>query len=382
MSLNSRAALVWLALGLSLSACKEKPAVDPAAKAPEVAPPTKEVMTPAPTPEETAWLKLEKTLSDGRLPVNKRIGLLNRYVKKYPSAPKSEEAKVLIQELEQGRALERPLRQASYEIRQVVINAQRYVYARSLEGKDAMGYAQALFFELASDIQMKGKTMLEPPLVLTAANGDVITRDRDIYLGLGSARLTLFRTLSSYMPELTAGCEQLSDACYIKAVNGLSNKLLKVNVYKKPAELDKKGVEAWLKALAITPKTPILGTSAQAIYTAYRPVLKSLAGMHQAMLKAQKRPQILKDYKGALAKAPKSDDMAMIKFYDSYASQHQLVSAAQITERPYQAYILTGFWMRRMADGTEATLAASLQQLIKDFDQPLYAQLYEPPKAQ
>lgn len=382
MSLNYRALLVWLALGLCLSACKEKPAVDPAAaKAPELAP-AKEVMTPAPTPEETAWLKLDETLSDTRLPVSKRIGLINRYIKKYPKAAQSVEAKAFIKELEGARALERPLRQASYEVRQVIINAQRHVFALSLEGKDTMGYAQALFFELANDIQMKGKTKLEPPLVLTSPNGDTITRDMDMYLGLGSSRVVLFRTLSSYMPELISGCEAFSDACYMQAVNGLSKKLLKVNVYKRSAELDKKGVDAWLKAITISPQTPILGSSAQAIYTAYRPILKSLAGMHQAMLKAQKRAQILKDYKGALAKVSKADESAMIKFYDNYTGSHQLVASAQITERPYQAYILTGFWMRRMADGTDAALASSLKQLIKDFDQPLYAQLYEAPKAQ
>jgi len=153
MSLNCRAVLVWLTLGLSLSACKEKPAVDPAAaKAPEVAPPAKEVMTPGPTPAQTAWLKLEEKLSDGRLPANKRIGLLNRYVKQHPDSPKAAEAKVLVQELELGSKLERPLRQASYEVRQVIVEAQRYMTARSLEGKDVMGYAQALFFELASEI--------------------------------------------------------------------------------------------------------------------------------------------------------------------------------------------------------------------------------------
>lgn len=381
MSLNYRALLVWLALGLCLSACKEKPAVDPAAKAPEVAP-VKEVMTPAPTPEETAWLKLDETLSDTRLPVSKRIGLLNRYIKKYPKAPKSAEAKAFIKELEGARALERPLRQASYEVRQVIINAQRHVFALSLEGKGTMAYAQALFFELAHDIQMRGKTKLDPPLVLTSPNGDAITRDMDVYLGLGSSRLSLFRTVSSYMPELTSGCEVFSDACYMQALNGLSHKLLKVNLYKRSAELDKKGVEAWLKAITITPQTPLLGSSAQAIYTAYRPILKSLAGMHQAMLKAQKRDQILKAYKGALAKVSKDDESVMIKFYDNYTGSHKLVAAAQITDRPYQAYILTGFWMRRMADGTDAVLASSLKQLIKDFDQPLYAQLYEAPKAQ
>lgn len=382
----SRAVVLWaLCLGLASVGCSKKEEAKPPAQ-PEPSAAAKAEVTapaeasPAQRAADAAWEKIEKFSAKG-LSAAKRRGLLERFVKEHASATQVPLAKELIEELKHAQPLERPMRHASFEVGQVLSKVQREVFARSLDGRGPLEVSQSLFFELAKRLRYKADVGGDVSVTLTRADGEQVEQKYAVFLGLGGSRVELYRAIADYYPQLVEGCKGFTPECVVKAFNGVSKDLFKVSVYKSPGVMDKKGVEAVLKALQITPETPLLGTTAAQVYTVYKPLLESLARAHKGLDKAKALSAYKQAFNKFERKAAKTDyNEQMLSFYREYTEQSGVISAGGLSEHPYQAYILVGFWMRRAADGTEPALSQAIKATIQSFDPELYAKLYEAPK--
>ena len=134
-------------------------------------------------------------------------------------------------------------------------------------------------------------------------------------------------------------------------------------LYVSEARVDKKALASLLTALWTAPDAPFLGVPAREVYAGSRELVRDAARVYAALRDGPGKAAALKEYKAALARhvAP------MQSFYRSFAEAHGLAAAAAPVNAGDLTYY-TGFWLRRMADGTDADLYKFVTKVLAAYD--------------
>jgi hypothetical protein len=133
-------------------------------------------------------------------------------------------------------------------------------------------------------------------------------------------------------------------------------------LYAADGRVDKKALKKLLDGVWIEPDAPLAGLPAREIYALHRGECRAAALVYVALRDGVGKGAALKKYKAALAR----DAHAMGKFYRDLAGAPGIAGAA--TAETKDPTYLTGFWLRRMADGTDAELFAFLSKVLKAYD--------------
>lgn len=361
-----------------LMACEPKKITPPPKKQP------KTVVKKAPEVKEDpsadrAWKSLQKNINSSRLSTAKRLALVKGFVRNYGKSKYGEEARQLLSVMQTSGKMRMSTLMASRRVRQANDKAWSAVFAQSVKSPQA--YRDLMLFSMLN--AGRSYSMLKiaefSPVTLSAPNGLQRKITKPVYMGVGTARYGLYRGIREYFPEMIPShCKYMKDSCFREAANALSQKVFQTPLYDAPAKLNKEAVK---KALAVLPvpekKGFILGAAEAQLYQAYKPLMTSLA---VSLAKLEKsRSKSLKAYKGAVKKhkAFAQEDKynkEMLAFYDQFAKKQGI--AEVMPERPGYAYVYTGFWLRRMADGTDKMFASVLKNYVRVYDKPLYKKLF------
>jgi hypothetical protein len=134
-----------------------------------------------------------------------------------------------------------------------------------------------------------------------------------------------------------------------------------------PAALDRLLAEIW-----IDPDSRLLGTQAKQLYRLYRPIVWDYVRVYRALDEHVGRGKALRE----LAKARKQAgaDGDLLPFYEEFTARHRIAEHAGMKER-WGTNVIAGFWIRRMADGTDARLIAFAGKIARGYDPELAALL-------
>ena len=372
--MRTRPVVMIVALvGMSLAwgaceSCKKKPApVEP-----EVQTPSPVAQQPPAPVDELVSADLAKVFENPRTPASKRLGMVRRIIQASPSSPLMPELKQLEAELDVGRTLERPLRHVSFLVGQAALSAQRELTVAALEGKGWMDHAQQLLFELTHDHPYAAAEQAPAAaLRLVAPAGQTLTSPQPVYFGLGLMRQSLVSASRGYAPDALKSCQGDGQACDVQLINAMTTKLVGAPLYKAPGVFDPKGVAAILAQTSIVAEGTLLGQPTLKVMAHYKADLEALARTHHALTKARPAGALLKEYKAAAASG-----QDLIELYRGMTDRYGIAATSGLKNQPYQAYTLVGFWVRRMADGTEPQLVEALKRQVQLVDAALYAQLY------
>ncbi len=217
--------------------------------------------------------------------------------------------------------------------------------------------------------------------VTLQGRGAAVTKTPELALGMGTVRYALEDLIQEGAPELVDPETRRSDALRLaSAANKLLTPLLGGTLFdsKRPGALRPKAVKR-LMALAKTigPDTKLAGTTAAEVYTLYRRPIREYAAVYKALLDKPGRRRIVRAYRKAVKQFANPDlvyNDKMLEFYSRFAHTHGVGDAAGLGRR-WDIAIIAGFWMRRMADGTDKMLWSTLQDRLSAFDPKLLRSL-------
>jgi hypothetical protein len=132
----------------------------------------------------------------------------------------------------------------------------------------------------------------------------------------------------------------------------------------KPGTIRRAPLEKLLAGLAPKPKQKLWGTTARSIYPIFRPVVREYASSHAALVKNGGRDRLL-DEAAAYETANPGRNMAV--FYHRYAKKAGLSKTVHL-RRSWTEGFVTGFWLRRMRDGTDGVLLSYLADVLAQYD--------------
>lgn len=168
--------------------------------------------------------------------------------------------------------------------------------------------------------------------------------------------------------------------CQAKRVNALLNPITQKDLLTADGVADAEALQKILDALAIEPTDKILGVDAAALYPVIKPSVEANARIY-AVMKSLGKEKVVAEFEAAKKANPEpasGKNQGMLKFYRSFDGDHDITGTANV--RISQSHINVGFWVRRMADGTDTLLEKFLMAHLQKFDSKLYDELYVPKK--
>lgn len=119
-----------------------------------------------------------------------------------------------------------------------------------------------------------------------------------------------------------------------------------------------------LAGLKTKPADRIWGTTAKAVYPMFKPVVREYMGTHAVLTANGGRAKALEAMDEFAAKNPHGH---YLDLYDRYSTEKKITAKVHFRSRWAATYV-TGFWMRRMRDGTDDVIADHLAGVLKSFD--------------
>ena len=200
-----------------------------------------------------------------------------------------------------------------------------------------------------------------------------------LQFGMGTLRWTLWEVISSRQPGIVDRIKQRSEAL---RQGYTTNSLLRVTLggdlfdMENPGRVNKETLKVFLDRIYMPPKSQLLGTSTTELYKLYRQPIEEYARVYRAMRKVGKR-RVVRAYRKALkqhADPSQHYNEAMLGFYRTFTKSNNIAKRSGLMHR-WDLSIMSGFWMRRMADGTDRMLWDFTLKVLKDYDPALYKEL-------
>ncbi len=365
--------------GLCASACTNS---DSDAPPPSVAAPALAKNNPATNQDlEGAWLDVQAKAKNPELTAHARVRAMEKFLLEFSSKHKySQDAKTLYKKLQADVKSEEEAqkkRAAKHNAQRKKDQAQRI---KTLQEGPLTEIGAVLVFQLAS---WAGKPNPKDPLqgvTLRLGQRQKVV-GRPVRYGLGFAREALRSALKEDLPTLFDTKLEYTQGTNL-GINTLLRKRLGGDLFstQKPGALDPKAVQTMLQQFDLTPQSPFLGTTAAEVYEKYKAPVRQYALIHDAMTRYIGRKKVRKSYEEAAAKhadGKGGTKYEMVDFYRTYAQENQIASRAGIRDDIWSTYVPVGFWMRRIADGSEPALATFLEKNLKTFDPEFYQKLRE-----
>jgi len=161
--------------------------------------------------------------------------------------------------------------------------------------------------------------------------------------------------------------------CRVPFINALAKPIAGGDVYKEAGVLDPQVLKKFLDTVYVKPDTELLGVKASDVYPLLRPIVFEFVMMQRA-IRVLGKEKVLEEFNEAREAAGPDPEGGinneMLTFYRRFANQNNLGMLAGL-ESDRSHFMLGGFWMRRLADGTEPVLDAFFKVMLKDYDQKL-----------
>jgi hypothetical protein len=171
--------------------------------------------------------------------------------------------------------------------------------------------------------------------------------------------------------------------------------------------VDARRLETLLGKIDIQPETPMLGTTAQLVFKHSGQTFVDYAYIYKHMVETYGRDRLKKDYLAARKQHGKPGDDTdyndpMMQWYYKYAEQFDqkigsnfyldpaasdleqgVRSEGIVAHRSHQLYVPVGFWLRRIADGSDQALYAFMTEQIRRHEPELHEKHFQvSPRAQ
>ena len=210
-------------------------------------------------------------------------------------------------------------------------------------------------------------------IVLDAGEGKKREIDHGVEVGLGRMR-GMVMGLSTTIHEAAKPCDS---GCKNELISKLFLPITKKPLLSAEGKADSEALSTLIDAMRISGDDKILGLDAPVVYKALRPSIKDLA-LGLKAIKAMGKDEALKQYQAALKEhgqgEPGQVNREMIKFYKLFPNLNELPQkVGVVASRRFST--VTGFWLRRMADGTDKILEKELMKFIESYDKMLFEEL-------
>ena len=315
--------------------------------------PSGSMMEATPDPLELEYEELLAEI-EGAIPFTK-VNKLNMFIGKLPSKhPVRVRATKALADAHAEAEAERAARKEARETRNAALKT-------TTEGRKVDTVFAAALYTWAS---LFGSYDGDDGVALKLADDVEITAGPrtvdagDLYAGLADMVFAVAPELS----DRSLGYPWSSSNAMGKFLKGT----LKAPLYASDGKLNKKAVKSLLAKASIKPDAEILGAKAGDIYNLYASGPRHHAAVYAAIIGKVGKPKALKEYKAALAEAPK----AMPAFYRRFTKDHGIVGddAPEDLKARGDVHQIVGFWLRRMADGTDTMLSVHLNKVLKEYD--------------
>lgn len=194
-----------------------------------------------------------------------------------------------------------------------------------------------------------GNTKIETPLVI----------------GLRQSRMLVAR-LGGASGDCDVTCQNIH-------VNKVAEPIAGGLLFKEDGSLDAEMLKTLIGKVQFGASDKVLGIPAPAVYASFKPTLREYALVYRTLKKIG--PDVVKaEFKAALADAG-DDKEAMSMFYRRFVNTNDVVALSGLTKSNRHA-VSTGFWMRRMADGTLPIVEETLKKMLVEFDKPLHDEVF------
>lgn len=183
--------------------------------------------------------------------------------------------------------------------------------------------------------------------------------DKPMMVGLRQTRLIVVRAAAA--PN---DCEV---ACQNAHLNKAFEPVTQLQLFKDDANLDGAALQKLIDAFWVGPQDTVLGISGATLYQVFRPVVHEYAHVLKALKAMGDAPTT--EFKAELATAG-DDPKVMPTFYKRFVNMNDIAGKSGL-EKSSRLAIASGFWMRRMADGTAPVLEDALRKTLDAYDKPL-----------
>ena len=220
----------------------------------------------------------------------------------------------------------------------------------------------------------KWATTLDEPnfvAVKMAIGAESRSHDKPITFGIGSVRSGMRSVFRDALPASWAKYEQNGWQGRLRLV---TNDLLRARLggdlfAKEPGSVNAAPLKKLFDLLYIAPDKPLFGTAAAQVYALVRQPVRDYTKAYTVM--KPKKSAATKAYKAARAKhAASSGDKYsndMMEWYYAQSDAYEIKDKLGMGNRR-GAYLMSGFWMRRFADGTDAICFKFLRRVTKAYD--------------
>ncbi len=161
--------------------------------------------------------------------------------------------------------------------------------------------------------------------------------------------------------------------CQNTHLNKVAEPIVGGLLFKEDGSLDAELLKSLIEKIQIGANDKVLGIPAPAVYASFKPTLREYALVYKTLNKIG--PDVIKaEFKAALSEAGDDKD-AMSTFYRRFVNMNDVVALSGLTKSNRHA-VSTGFWMRRMADGTMPLVEETLKKILVEFDKPLHDEVF------
>lgn len=198
------------------------------------------------------------------------------------------------------------------------------------------------------------------PIPFRGLAGEDVSVSYELDYGPSSFRRDLTRAAGLLPDAPDAARENLwSPEAQMEAINVLLRRHAGGGLFAAAGRLNRASTRRLLRAFEKNLEDEFLGVPLDQAYPVFAYRLRKYAAVYRALKQVG-----LAQAKQAYRAAVKKDSSAMLGFYESWAKAHDIQELAGL-EYDWDARNPTGFWMRRMADGTDRMLFATLQRVLK-----------------
>ncbi|MFT7624379.1 MAG: hypothetical protein ACI9WU_003566 [Myxococcota bacterium] len=222
---------------------------------------------------------------------------------------------------------------------------------------------------------------LVDPVTLTLPSGATVTKSPELAFGLGTVRWALGDLIRRRAPDLLDTEANRPEALRLAgSANAVLKGLLGGAIFdpNKPGALKRAAVQRLADELGkIQPDTMIAGTTARAVYRLFRKPIREYALVYGALLRTPGKAKSVRAWRKHVRKHANPDthyNQKMLAFYTDFANKHAVGKTAGLGHR-WDMRVIAGFWIRRMADGTDKILWNVLTERLQTFDPELLAEL-------
>ncbi len=161
--------------------------------------------------------------------------------------------------------------------------------------------------------------------------------------------------------------------CQNTHLNQVAEPLTGGLLYKADGSVDAAMLKTLIEKMQFGAGDSVLGIPATAVYASFKPTLREYALVFRTLNKIG--PDVVKgEFNAALADAGDDKD-AMSTFYRRFVNMNDVVGQSGLQKSNRHA-VATGFWMRRMADGTLPLIEETLKKTLVEFDKPLHDEVF------